>query len=175
MRPAFFLDRDGVLCEEAGYLVSAGQLHIFEYARDCIQKMHRAGYLAVCVTNQAAVSKGLLEEKELLRMNDFLKAQTGLDALYYCPHHPQGFGKYRMYCTCRKPETGMILKAKQDFGIDMEHSFMIGDRATDILCGQKVGLKTALLESGYGTKRLEQKVTADYIFDDLKKAVEQLL
>jgi len=175
MKPACFLDRDGVLCKEEGYITSTAQLHIFDYAQDCIHRIHQAGYLAVCVTNQAAVAKGLLEEKELLLMNECLKSETELDAVYYCPHHPDGIGKYRQNCACRKPEIGMLLKAMEDFDIDMSRSLMIGDRASDILCGQKAGVKTILLESGYGTGRMEQEVKADYIYNDLLHAVEQLL
>jgi len=174
-KPAVFLDRDGVLCKEEGSITSKSQLHIFDFAQDCIWKIHRAGYLAICITNQAAVGKGLLEERELLRMNEYLKMQTGLDAIYYCPHHPDGFGRYGHICSCRKPKTGMILKASEDFSIDIPHSLMIGDRATDILCGQKAGMKTVLLESGYGTKRLEQNVHADNIYNDLRQAIEELL
>lgn len=175
MKPAFFLDRDGVLCREEGYITSTEKLHIFDYARDCISKIHKAGYLAVCITNQAAVAKGLLEEEELMRMNEYLKAQTGLDAIYYCPHHPNAIGRYRLNCNCRKPETGMILRAGEEFGIDLSCSYMIGDRATDILCGQRAGMKTILLESGYGTGRLEQEVTADYVKEDLRQAIDYLL
>lgn len=171
-RPAIFLDRDGVLCREKGYITEKEELDIFPETRDCIELLHQKGFLAICITNQSAVARGILSEQKLQEMNEYLIRETGLDAVYYCPHHPNGIGKYCVSCNCRKPDTGMILCAMKDFEIKKESSYMVGDRASDILCGQKAGVKTVLLESGYGSLCLESPVSPDFVYDNLKTFVE---
>ncbi|MDD7642132.1 MAG: HAD-IIIA family hydrolase, partial [bacterium] len=92
---------------------------------------------------------------------------TRLDALYYCPHHPDGKGIYNCVCACRKPSTGLIRRAVKEWNIDLTRSYMVGDRASDIICGKNAGIRTILLESGYGTQRLEQRVAADERYNNL--------
>ena len=174
-RPTVFLDRDGVLCREQSYIVSAADMKVFDYSAACIQQIHEAGYLAIVVTNQSAVARGMLTVDELERMNAVLRDQLGVDAVYYCPHHEKGVvAGYVKRCNCRKPLTGMIDQACRDFEIDLLNSMMVGDRAGDILLGKNAGLKTVLLESGYGTARLEQPVTPDYILHDLRDVITLL-
>ena len=174
-KPAVFLDRDGVLSEEKSYICTLEDFAIFPYTKECIKKIKEKGYLAIVVTNQSGVARGLFSEEILQRMNSYLIEETGVDAVYYCPHHPQGkVEDYRKECNCRKPHTGMIEKACQDFQIDMEKSYIVGDRASDILLGQNAGVKTILVESGYGTRGLEQEVTPDYIMKDLREVVDIL-
>lgn len=170
-QPAVFLDRDGVLCVEKSYVIRTEDLEIFPYTKSCIERLHQMGFLAICITNQSAVARGMISEEMLQEMNDYLMVQTGLDALYYCPHHPEGIGKYRKSCKCRKPDTGMVEHAMEEFKIDRDASYLVGDRATDILCGQNAGLKTVLLESGYGSLRLEQPVKPDFVYKDLEEWV----
>lgn len=173
--PAVFLDRDGVLTREKGYVMETAQLELFPYAAKCVCQIKERGFLAIVVTNQSGIARGLFTENELCEMNRFLLDKTGIDAVYYCPHHPQGIvKKYAKKCRCRKPETGMLDTACKDFPIDMKTSYMVGDRASDILMGKKAGLKTILLESGYGTARMETAVTPDYICDDLRDVLEIL-
>lgn len=174
-KPAIFLDRDGVLTEENGYVSSIDKLNLFFYTEECIHQIHKKGYYAIVITNQSGIARGLLTENTLRNMNDYLKKITGIDAVYYCPHHPEGkVDQYRRKCKCRKPETALFEQAYRDFNIDMEHSFMVGDRASDILAGQKAGIKTVLLESGYGTARLEESVTPDHILADLRDVMDLL-
>ena len=174
-KPVLFLDRDGVLTEEIGYITSVENLHIFPYAVECIRQIHKKGYYAIVVTNQSGIARGLFTEEILKNMNTFLRKMTGVDAIYYCPHHPDGdVDKYREICKCRKPEIGLLEQACNDFGIDMTRSYMVGDRASDILTGQRAGIKTILLESGYGSVRLEQNVTPDYVFADLCDVIDIL-
>lgn len=171
-RPAVFLDRDGVLTEERSYITSIDNLRIFPYAAECIKQIHQKGYLAVVITNQSGVARGLLTEDALQEMNVHLMEETGVDAVFYCPHHPEGrVSRYAKNCRCRKPETGLFEKACREYDIDMTNSYMVGDRASDILAGQKAGLKTVLLESGYGTKGLEREVKPNYVFGDLRDVV----
>lgn len=167
--PAVFLDRDGVLTEERGYVASIEELHIFPYVRECVWQIHQKGYYAIVITNQSGVARGLFTEKALLEMNVYLMQQTGVDAVYYCPHHPEGkMKKYKKECRCRKPGIGMFQEACRKFDIDLASSYMVGDRAGDILAGQNAGIKTILVESGYGTARLEAEVEPDYMCRDLR-------
>ncbi len=174
-KPAVFLDRDGVLTEEKSYIASVEELKIFSYAAECIRQIHQKGYYAIVITNQSGIARGLFTESALWDMNKYLKEVTEVDAVYYCPHHPDGIIKqYRAVCRCRKPEIGLLEQAYRDFNIDMVHSYMVGDRASDILAGKKAGVKTVLLESGYGTERLEENVEPDYIFEDLREILPLL-
>lgn len=174
-KPAVFLDRDGVLAVEESYVCFVEQLKIFPYARECIAKIHRKGYYAIVITNQSGIARGLFAEEELLKMNQRLLQETGVDAVYYCPHHPMGtIKKYAVACKCRKPLTELFEKACRDFQIDLTNSFMVGDRASDILAGIRIGVKTILLESGYGSENLEYEVNPDYRFEDLRMFVEFL-
>ncbi|MDE6962716.1 MAG: HAD family hydrolase [Lachnospiraceae bacterium] len=175
-RPAVFLDRDGVLTKEKSYVSSAEDLEIFSYTAECVRQIHEKGYYAIVITNQSGIARGLFAEKELVKMNDILIEETDVDAIYYCPHHPDGkIDKYRKVCSCRKPETGLLEAAARDFAIDMQRSWMVGDRAGDILTGKRAGIRTILLESGYGLARLEEEVTPDYILNDLRDVMEVLL
>ena len=172
-RPAVFLDRDGVLAKEKGYVASKEELELFPYAAECVARIHQKGYYAIVITNQSGVARGLFTESSLHEMNDYLINETGVDAVYYCPHHPKGMVKhYQCVCHCRKPETGMIDMACSRFDIDLPKSYMVGDRAGDIKTGQRAGIRTILLESGYGTLRLEEQVTPDFIRNDLRDIIE---
>lgn len=162
------MDRDGVLTEEKSYITVMEDFKIFPYAADCIKRIHNKGYYAIVITNQSGIARGLLTEKVLQEMNRYLILQTGVDAVYYCPHHPDAG------CNCRKPQKGMFDMACRDFVIDMEHSYMVGDRAGDIIAGQNIGIRTILLESGYGTARLEKNVKPDFIFEDLTDVIKIL-
>lgn len=169
------MDRDGVMTREKGYIVAVRDLEIFPYVAECIRQIHEKGYYAIVVTNQSGIARGLIKEEILQKMNQQLMNQTGVDAVYYCPHHPEGrVTEYRKICNCRKPGTGMLEAAGKKFGIDMRKSYMVGDRAGDILAGENAGIRTILLESGYGTAKLEENITPDYIVDDLRDVIKIL-
>lgn len=174
-KPAVFLDRDGVLSEEKSYVCSVEQLNIFPYTAECVRKIKEKGYYAIVITNQSGVARGLFTEDALRKMNQYMVEHTGVDAVYYCPHHKKGVVLgYALECNCRKPGTGLIEQARQDFNIDMGRSWFVGDRASDIQTGKKAGIKTILVESGYGTKRLEENVAPDYILEDLREVIQLL-
>lgn len=172
-KPAIFLDRDGVLIREKSYIRRVEEMEIFPYAAECIRKIKDKGYYVIVVTNQSGIARGLFTENDLLKMHNYMQQETGVDAVYYCPHHPEGKEeKYRIVCNCRKPKTGMFEQACRDYRIDMSHSYMVGDRAGDVIAGQRAGLRTILLESGYGLRRLEADVQPDYILDDLRMVID---
>ena len=176
MKPAVFLDRDGVLTEEKGFLHNADEMVVCGFAKDCIEKLHKAGYLAIVITNQSGVARGYFTEDELRKMNTRLMEATGVDAVYYCPHHPDGkIEQYRKVCSCRKPETGLIDRACKDFEIDLSRSFFIGDRECDIKTGQNAGIKTILVRTGYGLEEEKKDLYSDYIADDLRDAVNKII
>lgn len=171
-KPAIFLDRDGVLTVEKGYICPISKIEIFPYVRDCIKEFHRKNYLTIVITNQSGVARGLFTEEQLLIINENLIKETGVDAVYYCPHFIDGkISKYSIKCNCRKPSTGLIENACNDFDIDMNHSYMVGDRESDITTGINIGIKTVLLESIYNEEALNSKISADYVLKDLREVI----
>lgn len=174
-KPAVFLDRDGVICSEKSYVCSLDEMEIFPYSGQVIEKIKRLGYYVFVVTNQSGIARGLFSLDALKQMNRFLLEELGIHAVYYCPHHPNGIVKeYAKKCNCRKPLTGLLEQACTDFNVDLNNSYMVGDRASDILAGQNMKIQTILLNSGYGKERLEEPVVPDYICDDLRDMIELL-
>ena len=172
MKPAVFLDRDGVINEEVGFITRLEELHIFPYVRDCITEFHSLGYYVIIISNQSGVARGYLTEEELNIIHDHIKSETDVEAIYYCPYYKNGVvEKYRRDSNMRKPGIGMIQQACRDFEINMSDSLMVGDRATDIKTGNNAGITTILLESGYGTARLEEDIRPDYVMNDLRDVV----
>ncbi len=181
-RPAVFLDRDGTLNVEANGLSSPEQLELLPGAADAVRSLNRAGFLAVVVTNQAAIARGACTEADLEQIHDKLEALLGeqgayLDAIYYCPHHPDlGVPGDRpdleTECNCRKPGTAMIERAASDFPILIEDSWMIGDTTVDLQTGQNAGLRSILVRTGYGGRDRRWNALPDFEFSDLREAVE---
>ena len=185
MNKAVFLDRDGVINEEAGYITSAEQLKIIDSVPEAIQILNEEGFKVIVVTNQPQVARGLCSEEDIKnlheRLSDKLMA-TGakIDAFYFCPHHPEKDHpdipgealRYRIHCSCRKPETFLFKKAAEDFDIDLKNSFLIGDRSVDVKAGENIGCKTFLVKTGSGGSDFKYEVKPDFIVDDLMKAAK---
>lgn len=168
-KPAVFLDRDGVITVERGFICQIGEVETFPYASECVRKIHDKGYWAIVITNQSGVARGIFTEEQLVKLHEKIKEESGVDAIYYCPHYVQGkIKKYSVECACRKPGTKLIDNACKDFDIDMKNSYMVGDRAGDVITGINAGIKTVLLQSGYGSMFLEEDVQADFILNDLR-------
>ena len=144
---AVFVDRDGTLIREVGHLHRRDQVEILPGAAEAIRLLRARGYCVVVVTNQSAVARGLLTEAELGMIHEELKARLAqegvhLDGIYYCPHHPtEGKGAYRCDCDCRKPNTGMIVKAAAELGVEPSRSYVVGDQASDMVLADRVGAK----------------------------------
>lgn len=152
---AVFLDRDGVVIRDQGFVESSAQLELFPDAPAALARLAGAGFRLIVVTNQAVVARGLISETELDGIHADLRAQLlqangpKLDALYYCPHHPNAdLVEFRRDCDCRKPRPGMLTRAAEEWRIELAQSFLIGDRVTDILAGKNAGCRTILLETG---------------------------
>jgi len=168
---AVFLDRDGVVSLEKGYISSPDQLELYPFAREAITKLREAGWKIYIITNQSGIARGILTEEDLNLIHQRLLKVIPIDKIYYCPHYPAIKEKppYYIHCDCRKPEAGMIFRAARENHIDLSQSYMVGDRASDILAGKKAGLTTVLVRTGYGSTEFEYPVEPDYIFTDLGK------
>ena len=182
MNRAVFIDRDGTISEEVGYINHASRFRLFPYSAAAIKQLHEDGYLAIVITNQAGVARGYFPETMVQavhkRMTDELEASgVALDAIYYCAHHPLvGEAPYRLDCDCRKPKPGLLLRAARDFDIDLENSWMVGDRYSDIELAANAGVKSALVLSGYGRGEWEHQrdnwtIKPDLVAEDLLAAV----
>jgi D-glycero-D-manno-heptose 1,7-bisphosphate phosphatase len=155
MNKAVFLDRDGTVTEEVGYLTSLDMLKLIRGAGAAIKRLNEAGYKVVLVTNQSGVARGyfpesLVDEAHGLLRRMLMDDGALLDGIYYCPHHPTaGKEKYTIVCDCRKPETGLLERAARDLAIDLKRSFMIGDKWSDVELGHRAGMRSILVSTGY--------------------------
>ncbi|MEJ6951183.1 D-glycero-alpha-D-manno-heptose-1,7-bisphosphate 7-phosphatase [Natronospora cellulosivora (SeqCode)] len=183
---AVFMDRDGTVSKEIGYVNHPARYELLPRTAAAIKKLNRAGIKAILTTNQAGVARGYFKEEMILRVHEKLEKlleekEAYLDAIYYCPHHPDlGEGKYRQDCDCRKPKPGLLNRGKEEFDLDLSRSYMIGDKISDVEVGQKVGAKGILVLTGYGLGALEYEreewnVEPDYIAKDLLDAVKWIL
>ncbi|HGY54329.1 MAG TPA: D-glycero-beta-D-manno-heptose 1,7-bisphosphate 7-phosphatase [Caldithrix abyssi] len=156
MNKAVFLDRDGTINEEMGYINHISRFVIFDFVPEAIRILNEGGFKVVVVTNQSGVARGYFDEQLVKEVHKKLiekveQAGAHIDGIYYCPHHPrEGKPPYRLDCECRKPKTGMIQKAKDALNIDINRSFIIGDRYKDIEFGYKAGLRPVMVLTGYG-------------------------
>jgi D,D-heptose 1,7-bisphosphate phosphatase len=151
-----FLDRDGTLLEEAGYLDRLERLAFFPYAIDAVRLLNRAGFAVVIITNQSGIGRGMYGEQFVKETHDVITARMHaggaiLDGFYYCPHHPDAsIESYRKDCDCRKPAPGMLTRAAADLDLDLARSFSVGDKWTDVQVGQAAGARGVLVRTGYG-------------------------
>lgn len=153
---AVFLDRDGTINEEMGYINHPDRFIIFPFVAESIKIFNQLGLKVIVVTNQSGVARGYFKECLVKELHEELQKKMSnegakIDAIYYCPHHPkEGKGKYKFDCTCRKPKPGMILKAIEEQEIDLNNSYMIGDRYKDILFAENLNIKSGFVLTGYG-------------------------
>ena len=152
-RPAVFLDRDGTLNVESGYVHRWENWEWIPGAIDAIAMLNRMELIVIVVSNQAGVARGYYDETAIQRLHnavdrDLANFGARIDAYYYCPHHPE-HGEIRE-CPCRKPAAGLLIQAAHDLDIDLARSWLVGDKATDIEAGIAAGVSPILVESGYG-------------------------
>ena len=163
MRRAVFIDRDGTISEEVGYINHPSRFRVFPYAAAAIKHLNDAGWLAIVVTNQAGVARGYFSEDMIQTVHATMTKElenggARLDAVYYCAHHPSvGEPPYRFDCDCRKPKPGLISHAARDFDIDLAGSWMVGDRYSDVELARNAGVKSMFVLSGYGRGEWEHQ------------------
>ena len=186
MNRAVFMDRDGTICEEVGYLDHPSRFRMFPFSGAAIRLLNDNGWLAILITNQAGVARGYFPEEMIHAVHEQLKTELAdqaahLDAIYYCPHHPTaGTPPYRIDCKCRKPKPGLIHTAAKVFDIDLTQSWMVGDRYSDIELAHNAGVNSALVLSGYGRGESEQQSKQwqqqpDLVCEDLFTAVQRIV
>jgi D-glycero-D-manno-heptose 1,7-bisphosphate phosphatase len=159
---AVFLDRDGTINTDVGYLNHPDQLELIPRSALAIKLLNEAGFKTVVITNQAGIAKGLLQETLLPEIHQRLsmlldKEGARIDRFYYCPHHPEAaVEQYRMDCQCRKPFPGLVLEAAAELGIDATRSYVIGDKSCDIEIAHNVGARAIMVMTGYGPVELNR-------------------
>lgn len=176
---AIFLDRDGTINKYVGFLKNIDDFELLPGAAEAIRLINSSGYLAIVVTNQPVIARGEVTIPELNRIHDKLETLLGaegayIDALYYCPHHPhKGYEgeipELKIDCDCRKPKPGMLIKAAEDYNIDLKDSWMIGDGENDIQAGQAAGCRTLLIGKG----EFGQDYSCESLFDGVSKILNQ--
>jgi len=182
MQIGIFLDRDGTVNEEVSYLSSPVELRLIPGSADAIREANRLGLRVFIMTNQAGIARGKFTEDQLTEVHKALvqlleNEQAQVDAIYYCPHHPDfGDGRYRKECSCRKPNIGMLLQAAREFDIDIEKSFVVGDRMIDVQTGNNAGATSILVLTGYGKEDqkllLQNNTHVGHISDNLYAAMQ---
>ena len=185
-RPAVFLDRDGTINEQMGYVNHLSRFQLLPGVARAIRGLNEAGLAVVVVTNQSGLARGYFPESLLEAVHAELHrllAREGahLDGLYICPHHPEAREeRFRLDCNCRKPRTGLLERAAAELGLDLGRSYMVGDRWSDLRCGAAVGATTVLVLTGYGRGDAlyvgpGQTVQPDHVAEDLEAAARWIL
>lgn len=186
LRPAVFLDRDGTVNEQMGYINHLSRFHLLPEAGKAIKLLNDHGVPVIIVSNQSGLARGYFPV-ELLdavhkKMDDLLAEQgANIDGLYYCPHHPEAKEEIlRQACNCRKPKIGMLQQAAEELNLDLTRSFMVGDRWSDIKCAHAAGCGSVLVLTGYGRGDYEyigpaQEIQPSHVAENLFEAVNWIL
>ena len=179
LRPAVFIDRDGTIAEEVGYLNHVSRFHMFPFVPAAVRRLNQARCPVIVVTNQSGVARGyfpesLVHEVHLRMMQQLSELGARVDALYYCPHAPSE------NCNCRKPRTGMLERAAREHALDLRRSFVIGDRYADVELARNVQARGILVRTGYGEGELvwhalEWPTPPDFVAGDLAEATDWIL
>lgn len=178
MHKAVFMDRDGTVSEEVGYMYHAGLYKPFPWAGPAIRKINESGMKAILITNQSGVGRGYFDERSVAEVHDILRAELAshgaeLNAIYVCIHRPEAG------CSCRKPNPGMLLRAQQELNIDLTASYVIGDKQLDVETAYGVGAKAILVLTGYGRAERQQFLAHDHqphlVAENLMVAVDAIL
>jgi D-glycero-D-manno-heptose 1,7-bisphosphate phosphatase len=179
-----FLDRDGTLIEEVGYLDRVERLALYPWTIDAVRVLNRAGVTVVLVSNQSGVARGFFTEAVVEEVHAAMAARleaggARIDAYYYCPHHPDGSVKaYAERCECRKPGRGLVDRAARELGIDPARSFVVGDRWLDVQLARAIDGRGVLVRTGYGVTEESKPragLAADFVADNLVGAVGWIL
>ncbi len=184
MQRAVFLDRDGTICEEVGYLSDIGRLSVFPGAADAIARLNRFDIKVVVITNQSGVARGYFPESFIEKVHarlieELARGDARLDGIYFCPHHPEGsVERYRRECECRKPGIGLLERAALEHNLDLASSFVVGDKYLDVETGFRAGTRSILVLTGYGRDLYSSRSwprQPDYVAEDLAQAVDWII
>jgi D-glycero-D-manno-heptose 1,7-bisphosphate phosphatase len=184
VKPAVFLDRDGTLIEDVGYLDRLDRIALFPWTVDAIRALNRGGFIVVVITNQSGVARGFFTEAFVEETHRHLSARLAaggarIDAYYYCPHHPDGtVAAYRRQCDCRKPASGLVDRAVRELDLDPARSVVVGDKWLDVGLARAAGARGILVRTGTGAAeeaRPRPGVSADVIVDNLAGAASWIL
>ena len=177
---AVFLDRDGVINIDKGYVHKIDDFHIYPEVFPALKKLQEAGFKLIIVTNQSGIAVGYYTEEDFKKLTEYMlsvfeKEGIKIDKVYYCPHHPEGIiPELAIKCSCRKPESGMIKQGIKEFNIDPSMSFLIGDKETDIKAAHKERIKAALVKTGQGMKYIND-TEADFIGENILDVVDNFI
>ena len=182
MNKAIFLDRDGTLNIDYGYVHEIDNFKFIDGAIDALRELKKMGYMLVLVTNQSGIARGYFSEEQFLQLTEWMdwslaEQDVDLDGIYYCPHHPEGKGEYKEDCDCRKPKPGMLLQAIKELKIDPTQSIMVGDKVEDLKAGIGAKVKMNVLVRTGKTVTEEGERVADYVLDsivDLPRILKRL-
>ncbi len=182
---AVFIDRDGTLNEDIGYVSTPDELVLYPWAAEAVRLINESGLLTVVITNQSGIARGMYTEETLdaihsRMIEELAREGARIDAVYYCPHHPDVWdARYRIACECRKPRTGMLDKAAREHRIDLARSFVIGDKASDITLADNAGARGALVLTGYGRETIAHPdrwpCAPEIVAGNLLEAVKRML
>lgn len=186
MRPAVFLDRDGTINEQMGYINHISRFRLLPRAAAAIRVLNEKGIPVVVVTNQSGVGRGYFPEQLVdevhARMRQLLiEAGAGVDGIYVCPHHPEAvIPAYRQQCDCRKPRLGLFHQAARDLAIDLSRSYVVGDRWSDLKAAAACQAKSILVLSGYGRGDLayigpHENIQPHHVAEDIYEAVQWIV
>jgi D,D-heptose 1,7-bisphosphate phosphatase len=179
--PAVFLDRDGTINEDRGYLADPAEVRLLPGVGEGLRLLQAGGFRLVVISNQSGVARGMLTEAalgEIHRRLEALLEEEGvtLTATYYCPHHPEGDPPYREACHCRKPQGGLVERAAREHGIDLRRSYVVGDQDVDMELARQVGASAVLVLTGQGQRTLAlEQGQSDHVAATLADAARWIL
>lgn len=184
--PTVFIDRDGTINRESGYINHISNFEIYPFAFHAVKLLNENGFLSVVITNQAGIARGIFDEQFLEKVHnrmlmDFKSSGARIDAIYYCPHHNSSKNPlYAIECDCRKPKNGLIKRALSELPVDKDNMFIVGDKYSDVQTGVTAGCRTIMVKTGYGKGEIESdfekwSVKPDFIEENLLMAVLRIL
>ena len=180
MEKYILLDRDGTINVEKDYLYKIEDFEYEEGVLEALEILKEKGYKFAVITNQSGIGRGYYTEEEFLELTDFLRKDLDkrgiiIEKTYYCPHHIDGIGKYKIDCECRKPGTLLFEKAVEELNIDTKNSYMVGDKVSDLIPAHKLGIKPVFLKTGHGREEDLKKLSFDFMeFNNLLEFAKKL-
>ncbi|MCU5771278.1 D-glycero-beta-D-manno-heptose 1,7-bisphosphate 7-phosphatase [Erwiniaceae bacterium BAC15a-03b] len=178
--PAIFLDRDGTVNVDHGYVHEIDNFEFIDGVIDAMRELKNMGFALVLVTNQSGIARGMFTEDQFISLTEWMDwsladREVDLDGIYFCPHHPDATeDAYRQQCDCRKPQPGMLLSAQQELNIDMSASYIVGDKIEDMLAGKAAGVGIKVLVRSGKPVTAEGEAAADWVINSLAELPQRI-